>query len=67
MSEKKNITIYIIGGLAGALLGTGIAHFLVKSSEKDETSMQISPQQGMQIGITAIGFIRKLLDLLNTN
>ena len=66
MSENKKTTIYIIGGLVGALLGAGIAHVLVKTSENDETAMQISPQRGMEIGITTVGFIRKLLDLLNT-
>ncbi|HAF62766.1 MAG TPA: hypothetical protein DCK95_10645 [Anaerolineaceae bacterium] len=64
MSDKKNTTVYIIGSLAGALLGVGVAHALVKSSDESETPLQISPQKGMQIGINTIGFVRKLLDLL---
>jgi len=63
-NDKKNTNVYLIGGLAGALLGVGIAHVLLKTSEKDETSLQITPQKGMQIGITTVGFLRNLLDLL---
>ena len=64
MSDNKNTTVYIIGGFVGALLGVGVAHTLVKSSDESETPLQLSPEKGMQIGINTIGFIRKLLDLL---
>jgi hypothetical protein len=64
MSDKRKSSFYLIGGLAGALLGVGIAHVLLKTSENDETSLQLTPQKGMQIGITTVGFFRNLLDLL---
>lgn len=64
MSDKKNSNVYLIGGLAGALLGVGIAHVLLKTSEEDKTSLQITPEKGVQIGITTVGFLRNLLDLL---
>jgi hypothetical protein len=64
MTDKKNVPIYIIGGVAGALLGVGISHILVQSADKDNTSLELSPQKGLQIGINTIGFARGLLELL---
>ena len=64
MTEKKNVPIYIIGGVAGALLGIGISHILVQTTEKENTSLELSPQKGLQIGINTIGFVRSLLELL---
>ncbi|RJQ42597.1 MAG: hypothetical protein C4545_04400 [Anaerolineaceae bacterium] len=64
MTDKKNLSIYVIGGLAGAFLGVAISHVLVKSSKSEENSIHLSPQKGLQIGINTIRFARGLLDLL---
>ncbi|HOJ00933.1 MAG TPA: hypothetical protein PLL88_04885 [Anaerolineaceae bacterium] len=66
MEEKKNTNIiYLIGGVAGALLGVTIAHVLVRSSESKNKPIQLSAQQGLQIGLQTAGFARALLNLLN--
>jgi glycerol uptake facilitator-like aquaporin len=65
MEEKKdNSLIYIIGGVAGALLGVAVAHVLLKSSESDEKPLQITPQKGVQIGLHTANFIHGLLSLI---
>lgn len=64
MEDKNNSLIYVIGGVAGALLGVVIAHALVKSSEIEEKPIQLSPQKGLQIGLQTVGFARGLLNLL---
>lgn len=63
MNEKKNSMIYWVGSLAGALLGVAIAHTLVERTTKQGTELKLSPQKGMQIGMSTIGFMKGLLDL----
>lgn len=63
MNNKQNAYLYILGGLAGALVGLGITHTLIKSTENSETPLQLSPQKGLQIGMNTIGFARSILDL----
>ncbi|NMB62210.1 MAG: hypothetical protein GYA18_07715 [Chloroflexi bacterium] len=63
MNKKKNFVIYIIGGLAGALLGVAITHTLVERTTKQGAELKLSPQKGLQIGMTTIGFAKGLLDL----
>jgi hypothetical protein len=65
MEDKNNSLIYVIGGVAGALLGVAIAHVLVKTSETEEKPIQLSPQKGLQIGLQTVGFARGLLNLIN--
>ncbi len=63
MNENKNPLIYVIGGLAGALLGVAITHTLVEKTAKEGTELKLSPQKGLQLGMNTIGFIKGLLDL----
>ncbi len=64
MEDKNNSLIYVIGGVAGALLGVVIAHALIKTSETEEKPIQVSPQKGVQIGLQTVSFARGLLNLL---
>ncbi len=64
MEDKNNSLIYVIGGVAGALLGVVIAHALIKTAETEEKPIQLSPQKGVQIGLQTVSFARGLLNLL---
>lgn len=55
----KTITL-TIGTLLGALLGYSAAQMLIKQSEDAGKSIPITPSQGLQVGLSALGMLRQI-------
>ncbi len=58
-SSTKNITL-LVGTLLGALLGFGIAQTLIKQSEESGSKAPLTAQQGLQVGLGALGLLRQI-------
>ena len=50
----------VIGTLAGAFFGYRAALTFVEQSEAENKSIPITAQQGLQVGLTALGALKQL-------
>ncbi|MCR4405911.1 MAG: hypothetical protein NUW24_03165 [Anaerolineae bacterium] len=60
--------IFIFGGVAGALLGLLAAWLYVREAESagvnlDESSTEITPRTGLQVGLGILGVLRQIANL----
>lgn len=55
----RTLTI-VIGTLAGAFIGYRAAMTFIEQSEAENRSVPITAQQGLQVGLTALGVLRQL-------
>jgi hypothetical protein len=55
--------VLVGGAVLGALTGLGAAYLMVKSSEDGETDIQLSPADGIRIGLTVLGLLRLISSL----
>lgn len=54
-------TRVIVGGvLIGALTGLGAAYLLVRGSEDSGVEVEITPADGIRIGLTLLGLLRQV-------
>ena len=58
-SSIRTLTL-VIGTLAGAFIGYRAALTFVEQSEAENRSMPITAQQGLQVGLTALGALKQL-------
>ncbi len=55
----RTLTI-VIGTLAGAFIGYRTAMTFIEQSESENRSAPITVQQGLQVGLTALGALKQL-------
>ncbi len=58
-SSIRTLTL-VIGTLAGAFLGYQAAMTFIEQSEAENKSLPITAQQGLQVGLTALGAFKQL-------
>jgi len=58
-SSIRTLTI-VIGTLAGAFIGYRAAMTFIEQSEADNRTTPITAQQGLQVGLTALGALKQL-------
>jgi hypothetical protein len=58
----KNKT-FVIGGAAGLLLGLAAAYIIIKRSEQLNTYPELSPGDGVKIGLGVMGVLRLIADI----
>jgi len=58
-SSIRTLTI-VIGTLAGAFIGYRAAMNFIEQSEADNRTTPITAQQGLQVGLTALGALKQL-------
>jgi len=58
-SSIRTLTL-VIGTLAGALIGYRAALTFIEQSEAEKKSFPITAQQGLQVGLTALGALKQL-------
>ena len=58
-SNIKTLTL-VIGTLAGAFIGYRAAMTFIEQSETDNKSLPITAQQGLQVGLTALGALKQI-------
>lgn len=58
-SNIKTLTL-VIGTLAGAFIGYRAAMTFIEQSETENKSLPITAQQGLQVGLTALGALKQI-------
>jgi hypothetical protein len=58
----KNKTI-AIGAVAGLVLGLAAAFIVIQRAEKENSVPQISPGDGLKVGLGVFGLLRMIADL----
>lgn len=53
----------LIGATIGLMVGVGAAFLLVKRAEQKGTPLLLTPQKGVQLGVTIASLLRSLLTL----
>ncbi|MCJ7701245.1 MAG: hypothetical protein MUO62_06650 [Anaerolineales bacterium] len=61
-AENQNVKILALGTIIGALVGLGAAYLLVQRVE-DEDNLQLSPKEGVKLGISVFSFFRQITQL----
>jgi hypothetical protein len=62
MTEKFNKTL-LIGTILGAMTGLIASYLLLKRAEDEETELQITPKDGVKLGVGIIGLFRLITSL----
>ncbi|HEX2979406.1 MAG TPA: hypothetical protein VHO48_03980 [Anaerolineaceae bacterium] len=55
--------VMVIGGLLGALTGLGAAFILIQRAEQEQVRPQLSPGEGVKVGLGVLGLLRMLADV----
>lgn len=53
----------LIGAFIGLTVGVGAAFLLIKRAEQKGTPLAMTPQKGVQLGVTIASLLRSLLTL----
>lgn len=53
----------ILGGVVGALMGVGLAYFLVRQSEETEGGMKFGTGEGVRLGLILANVFRQVAKL----
>jgi hypothetical protein len=62
-NENWKVKALLIGVGLGALTGLGAAYLLVNRAENAETSPELSPGEGIKIGLMLLGVLRQVAQL----
>ena len=62
ISENWKPRALIIGGVLGTLVGVSAAYLLIKSSE-EKGPPEISPGEGVKLGLLVLGLLRSIASL----
>lgn len=54
--------VLIIGGLLGTLIGVASAYLLIQN-QKEEESLQVTPGEGVKLGVLVLGLLRSIATL----
>jgi hypothetical protein len=60
--DWKNKT-FAIGAIAGLVLGLAAAYIVIQRAEKENTVPQMSPADGVKVGLGLLGVLRLISDL----
>jgi hypothetical protein len=52
----------IIGGLLGTLVGVASAYLLIQNRKEEET-LQVTPGEGVKLGVLVLGLLRSIATL----
>jgi hypothetical protein len=52
--------VLVGGAILGALTGLSAAYLLVRTSEQEGTEIQVSPSEGIRIGLTLLALLRQV-------
>lgn len=61
-NDKWKSNTLLLGALIGALTGLGAAYLLIQRADEEE-GLQLTPQKGMKLGVTILGFLRQITNL----
>jgi len=53
----------VLGGVIGALMGVGVAYFLVRKSEETEGGMKFGTGEGVRLGLILANLFRQVAKL----
>ena len=56
--QSWKIKLFVIGGIVGALVGVGAAFLIAKRAETEQKPPQLSPGEGIQLGLGVLGLMR---------
>lgn len=63
MEENWKTKFLVIGGLIGLLSGIGAAYILIKRAEQENYTPQVSPREGVALGLSLLGVLRLVAGL----
>ncbi len=55
--------VLVIGAVVGALVGAGAAYLLIKNAENQNTRPEVTPSDGVKLGLTVLGMLRQVAEL----
>ncbi|MBU1660262.1 MAG: hypothetical protein KKD28_02175 [Chloroflexi bacterium] len=61
-NKNRKTKILLIGAIIGALTGLGAAYLLIQQVDEEET-LQISPGEGVKLGVSIFSFLRQVTQL----
>ncbi len=61
--DNRKPVILVIGGVLGALVGLGAAYLLIQNAEKEGKPPQVSPVDGVKLGVLVMGLLRTVATL----
>lgn len=62
-NENWKMKTLLIGAVLGTLTGLGAAYLLVNRAEKLEGTPELSPGEGIKIGLMLLGVLRQVAQL----
>ncbi|OGO28570.1 MAG: hypothetical protein A2Z16_07530 [Chloroflexi bacterium RBG_16_54_18] len=66
IQEPQNVSwkakVIIVGGLLGTLVGVASAYLLIQNREEEE-SLQVTPGEGVKLGVLVLGLLRSIATL----
>jgi hypothetical protein len=62
-SLNPYIKYYIIGGVAGALVGVAGSYLLVRNAQKTGADVEISSSEGLRLALLIFGLLRSIAGL----
>ena len=54
--------VLIMGGLLGTLVGVASAYLLIQN-QKEEENLQVTPGEGVKLGVLVLGLLRSIATL----
>jgi hypothetical protein len=57
--------VLIIGALVGAITGVAASYIMVQQAEKQQKQMQVTPGDGVKLGLGVLTLLRLVSDISN--
>jgi hypothetical protein len=65
MEQKSKVTTMVISGIVGAAVGVLAALIMIKQAEKQQKQIQLSPSDGVKLGLGVFTLLRLIADMIN--